>query len=198
VPRQDLRETSNRYDTLTSRLSPLLYSGIENLLHRRAATLKSSGDLNFSASMLTGGLLRNVASTYPLGHSTRSIERKKGEGVRGYFAEAKIAGFAKASLYANSANRPVFDRFGRQIGELPVAGRANSPEKWIYARPIFEGSTTTPWSSRVVGILLVHSSADDADGLFKTEEFHHMVDSIATEVSPYLDALQMLMAKDKP
>jgi len=197
APRQDLRETSNRYDTLMSRLSPLLCRGIENLLHRRAATLKSSGDLNFSVALLTGGLLRSVASTYPLGHSMMSIERKMGEGVGGYFAEAKIAGFAQASLNVNSANRPVFDRFGRQIGELPVAGRANSPEKWIYVRPIFESSTTTPWSSRVVGILLVHSSADDADSLFKTEEFHHMVDSIATEVSPYLDAIQVLTGEEK-
>ncbi len=120
-----------------------------------------------------------------------------GEGVRGYFAEAKIAGFAQASLYVNSANRPVFDRFGRQIGELPVAGRSDSPEKWIYARPIFERSPTIPSSSRVVGILLVHSSADDADSLFKTAEFQHQVDSIAIEVSPYLDAIQVLMCEEK-
>ena len=34
VPRQDRRETSNRYDRLTSRLSPLLYRGIDDVLQR--------------------------------------------------------------------------------------------------------------------------------------------------------------------
>ena len=45
---RDHREASNRYDTLTARLGPLLYSGIEDVLHRRAKTLKLSGDIRFS------------------------------------------------------------------------------------------------------------------------------------------------------
>ena len=197
VPRQDLRETSNRYDRLTSRLSPLLYSGLEDVLKRHAGTLKPSGELDLSASVLTSDLLKFVASTIPPGHSGRQHERKLGEGVQGYFAEAKIAGFAQASLYTNSANRPVFDRFGRQIGELPVSGNPAAVGKWNYIKPIFEKSTTNPWSSRVVGTLMVHSSADEADSLFKTVEFHSMIDSIATEVSPYLDAIQVLMGEEK-
>ena len=68
-------------------------------------------------------------------------------------------------------------------------------ERWIYCRPIFEKSTATPWSGRIVGTLMVHSSADEADSLFKAEEFHDMVDSIVTEVSPYLDAIQVLMGE---
>ncbi len=67
----------------------------------------------------------------------------------------------------------------------------------FYPDPIFERSTTNPWSSRVVGTLIVHSSADDADSLFKTEEFHNMVDFVATEVSPYLDAIQVLTGEEK-
>ncbi len=103
----------------------------------------------------------------------------------------------QSSRHSNSANRPVFDRFGKQIHEVPVRGNPASTEKWSYYKPIFERSTTTPWSSRVVGILLVHSSADDADSLFKTEEFHDMVDSLAIEVSPYLDAIQVLTGEEK-
>jgi len=197
APRQDLRETSNRYDRLASRVGPLLYSGLEDVLKRHAGTLKPSGELDLSASVLTSDLLKFVAATIPPGHSGRQHERKLGEGVQGYFAEAKIAGFAQASLHTNSANRPVFDRFGRQIGEIPVSRNPAAVGKWNYIKPIFEKSTANPWSSRVVGTLLVHSSADNADSLFKTEEFHNMVDSIATEVSPYLDAIQVLMGEEK-
>ncbi len=41
------------------------------------------------------------------------------------------------------------------------------------------------------------SSADDADSLFKTVEFQQQVDSIASDVSPYLDALKVLMYEEK-
>ncbi len=197
VPRQDHRETSNRYDRLTSRLGPLLYSGLEDVLRRHAGTLKPSGELNLSTSVLTGDLLKFVGSTFPPGHLGRQHERKLGEGVQGYFAEAKTAGFAQTTRNSKSANRSVFDRFGKQIGEIPVSRNAATAGRWIYVRPIFERSTTNPWSSRVVGTLVVHSSGDEADSLFRTEEFHDMVDSIATEVSPYLDAIQVLMGEEK-
>ncbi len=197
VPRQDLRGTSNRYDTLTKRLSPVLYKGIEAVLHRQKKTLKSGGHLNFSVSVFTNGLIRYAASTLPPGHSGRQRNRKIGEGIRGYFIKAKIAGFTQTSLHLNSADRPVFDRYGKRIDEIPVSQNPGTFEKWAFCRPIFEESTTTPWSIRVVGALLVHSSTDDADSLFKTDEFHNMVDSVAMEVSPYLDAIQILMGEEK-
>jgi len=197
VPRQDLRETSNRYDTLTSRLSPVLYKGIEAVLQRRKETFKPGEGLNFSVSVLTGDLLKNVASTHPPGHAGWQNVIKIGEGTRGWFVKEKNAGFVQTSRHSKSANRPVFDRYGKQIHEIPARGNPASTEKWAYHRAIFESSTTTPWSSRVVGSLLVHSSADDADSLFKTEGFHNLVDSIATEVSPYLDAIQVLVGEEK-
>jgi len=70
-------------------------------------------------------------------------------------------------------------------------------QKWNYYKPIFEGSRTTPWSNRFVGYLVVFASVDDADSLFKTTEFHQQVDAIASEVSPYLDAIQVLMGEEK-
>jgi len=197
APRQDLRETSNRYDRLASRVSPLLYSGLEDVLRRHAGTVKSGGELNLSASVLTSDILKSVGTTFPPGHFSRQHERKLGEGVQGYFAGAKIAGFVPTTRNSKSANRPVFDRFGEQISELPVSRAAATNGKWTYVRPIFERSTTNPWSSRVIGTLIVHSSADEADSLFKTEEFHNMVDSIASEVSPYLDAIQVLVGDEK-
>jgi len=197
VPRQDPQRISNLYNTLTSRLSPLLYSGLEDVLRRHAGTVKPSGELNLSASVLTSDILKFVATTFPPGHLGRQHERKLGEGVQGYFAEAKTAGFAQTTRNSKSANRPVFDRFGKQIGEIPVSRNAATAGRWMYVRPIFERSTTNPWSSRVVGTLVVHSSADEADSLFKTEEFHDMADSIASEVSPYLDAIQVLMGEEK-
>jgi len=54
-----------------------------------------------------------------------------------------------------------------------------------------------PWSNRVVGVFEVFASADDADSLFKTEEFQQQVDAIASEVSPYLDAIQVLVGEEK-
>ncbi len=76
---QDYFKVSRAYNTLTARLSPLLYSGIEDVLHRRAATLNSGGDLNLSVSLLAGGLLRHVGSALPQGHSVRQNVTKIGE-----------------------------------------------------------------------------------------------------------------------
>ncbi len=198
VPRQDLRETSNLYNTtLTTRLGPVLYKGIQAVLDRKKNTVKSGGRLNFTVSVFTGGLIRYAGSTFPLGHSGRQRNRKIGEGVQGYFAKAKIAGFVQSSRHSKSANRPVFDQFGKQIGEMPVSRDPGTFEKWIYFRPIFEESTTTPWSRYIIGNLIVHSSADDADSLFKTKAFHAMVDSVAIEVSPYLDAIQILTGEER-
>ncbi len=69
--------------------------------------------------------------------------------------------------------------------------------KWTFLRPIFEKSAANAWSNRVVGILSVNSSADDADSLFKTVEFQQMMDSVATEVSLFLDAKQVLTGDEK-
>jgi len=69
--------------------------------------------------------------------------------------------------------------------------------KWLYCRPIFEKSTASPWSNHVVGLFVVLSSLDDSDSFFKTAEFQQMVDYIATDVSPYLDALQLLTGEEK-
>ena len=50
----------------------------------------------------------------------RQMELKLGEGIPGYLAERRIAGFGIASWSKkDSPNRPVFDRGGIQIGEVP-------------------------------------------------------------------------------
>jgi hypothetical protein len=201
---RDHREASNRYDTLTARLGPLLYNGIEDDLHRRAKALKRGGDLKFSVWAPISGLYVLVGTTLPSEDPVRQVELEPGEGVPGYLANRKVAGFAPAGWHAKGeANRPVFDRAGEQIGEVPPLrevnkGKAPVSEKWHYCRPIFERSSTTPWSNHIVGVLSVHSSADDGDSLFKTAEFQHLVDSVASEVSSYLDAIQVLVAEQKP
>jgi len=199
APKQDLRETSNLYKPLMARLSPLLYKGIEDILHRRKETFDPGGNLEFAVSVFASGLLSSVGSTFPLGHPSRqNVWEIGGEGLLGYFAERKIAGYAQTSLHTNSTHRPAFDRFGKQIGEVPVRPNPRVTQKWLYFKPIIKGSTTTPWSNRFCGFLAIFSSADDADSLFKTEEFHNMADSVATEVSPYLDAIQVLTGEEKP
>jgi hypothetical protein len=206
APRQDLRETSNLYKTLMARLSPLLFRGIEDVLQRREKTLKSSGDLNLLVNAPIDGYHRVVGATYPAEDPIRQHHVKFGEGTRGFLADRKVAGYARTSGLGQPkvvGNRPIFDRTGEILGEIPPLSEAERwkthfGEKWLYCRPIFEKSTETPWSNRLVGILSVHSSADDADSLFKTEEFQHLVDSIASEVSPYLDAIQILMGEEKP
>ena len=200
---RDHREASNRYDTLTARLGPLLYSGLEDVLNRRAKTLKLSGDLKFSVWAPINGFYVTVGSTLPSEDPLRQMELEPVEGLPGFLANRRVAGFAQAGWHAKlDANRAVFDRAGQQIGEVPPLREVNKgktpvSEKWHYCRPIFERSSTTPWSNRLVGVLSVHSSADDGDSLFKRAEFQHLVDSVASEVSPYLDAIQVLTGKEK-
>ncbi len=203
VPRQDLRlEISNLYKTLTSRLNPLLYRGLDDVLQRWKNTFKPGGGLNFVVYAPINGFNRVVGATYPAEHPVRQNSAKLGEGYHGFFANNKKAGYVRR---LPSSERKVFDRDGQVLYEGP-RGRPRRPaglltasvdSQWMYFRPIFEKSAANPWSDRVVGILHVNLSADDADSLFKTVEFQRQVDSIATEVSPYLDAIQLITGEEK-
>jgi len=203
APRQDLRDTSNRYDRLTSRLGPLLYSGIEDVLQRRKETFDPEGKLVFGVSAPINALYRTVGVTLPAEHPLRGYETKLDEGYRAFFHDRKVAGYFPTSYGQPNVegNRPVFDRAGNLLGEIPISAtihrwRMPVEAKWIYCRPIFEKSTATPWSNRVVGLFAVLSSLDDSESLFKSAEFQQMVDSIASEMSPYLDALQVLVGEE--
>ena len=204
LPRQDLRETSIIYKTLMARLNPLLCRGIEDVLQRWKKTLKSGGDSNLVVHAPINGFYRIVGATYPAEHPMRQNSVKFGEGSLGYFSERKVAGYVhpRGVGEPKEGNRSVFDRDGQVLGEIPAGRPANIlahavEVKWIYYRPIFEKSIANPWSDRVVGIIHVHSAADDSDSLYKTVEFQQQVDSIASEVSPYLDALQVLTGEEK-
>jgi len=203
VPRQELRqEISKLYDTLTSRLNPLLCRGIEDTLQRWKERFKPGGGLIFWVWAPINGFYRHVGSTTPAEAPQRQNSSKIGEGMPSFFAERKVGGYAPSTAWAKEGKRQVFDRHGNVLAEFSAVRNAgllaSSPEtKWHYYRPIFEKSAANPWSDRVVGLFVVYASADDADSLFKTEEFQKMVDSIATEVSPYLDAIQVLTGEEK-
>ncbi len=205
APREDLQRITNLYNTLTSRLSPLLYRGIDDTLQRWKKTLEWAGDSTLAVVAPINGRSRVVGSTHPPEHPARQNSQKWGEGVLGYFAERKLAGYVQrgAGRLSTESNRPVFDRHGQVLTEIPFVGRDagvmswSADAKWRYYRPVFEKSTANPWSDRLVGIVIIHSHADDGDSLFKTEEFQQQVDSIATEVSPYLDAIQVLTGEEK-
>ena len=204
VPRQDFQKISNLYNTLTSRLSPLLYRGIDDALQRWQNTFKPGGGLNFVVFAPINGFYRIVGATYPAEHPMRQNSTKLGEGIRGFIAERRVAGYVRPSwvVQPKEGNRPVFDRTGQVLGEVPSRPDVNilAPTveaKWMYYRPIFEKSAANPWSDRVVGIINVHSSADDADSLFKTKKFQNQLDSIASDVSPYLDAIQLITGEEK-
>ncbi len=190
------------YNILRARLSPLLYRGIEDVLQRWKKTLNSGGDLNLVVVAPINGFYRVVGATFPAEHPMRQNNTKLGEGLRGFFAERRVAGYAGANggFQSKEGHRPVFDRTGKVLGEVPSYSSMLAPSfdtKWRYYRPIFEKSAANPWSDRVVGIINVQSPADDADSFFKTRKFQHQVDSIATEVSPYLDAIQVLTGEEK-
>jgi len=204
VPRQDLQETSNLYNKLMAQLSPLLCRGIEDVLQRRKETFNPKGNLDFVVLAPMNEVYRVVGATLPAEQPLRQNISKLREGSRGFFAERKVVGYVSVSRLdqPEEGNRKAFDRAGRVIGEVPPRRDAitwNTPAdvKWLYFRPILEKSTATPWSDRVVGLFVVQASADDADSLFKTVEFQQQVDSIAIEVSPYLDAIQVLTGKEK-
>lgn len=102
----------------------------------------------------------------------------------------------------NPGQSDVYNRSGQVVGQRGKIQEINRAKtvvgaKWIYARPIFEKSGANPWSKQVVGVLMVHSMADDGDSLFKNSEFQVQMDSFASDVAPYLDALYTLMVKDK-
>ncbi len=196
---QDYFKVSRAYNTLMSRLSPLLYSGIEDVLHRRIETLNVGRALNLGVAAPINGFYRVVGATYPADHPMRQNSVKFGEGLHWYFADRKKAGYM--SRFPGGP-RKLFDLDGQELEFRPAGGRpagvlAHSGDaKWRYYKPIFEKSTATPWSNRVVGVINVNSTADDADNLFKTAEFQQQVNSIASEVSPYLDAMQVLTGEE--
>jgi len=206
APREDLRqEISNLYKTLMARLSPPLFKAIEDVLQRRKETFNADEDLNLIVVAPINGFYRVVGSTYPADHPQRQNNTKVGTGIRGFFAERKVAGYMRETRGDDlrESKRPVFDpTTGKVIGEIP---RGRNPgilatpveRKWRYNRPVFEKSAANPWSDRVVGIIGIFSSADDGDSLFKTREFQQQVDAIASEVSPYLDAIQVLVGEEK-
>jgi len=205
APRQDLREEiSNLYKTLMARLSPPLYKAIEDVLQRRKETFDPEGKLIFVATAPINGFYRLVGATLPSEHPLRGYETKLDEGFRAFFHERKVAGYFPSSWRQPGVkgNRPVFDRAGNLLGEIPpspMTDRWRMPIefKWLYCRPIFEKSTATPWSNRVVGLFTVLSAVDESESLFKSSEFQQMVDSLAIEVSPYLDAIQVLAGEEK-
>jgi len=201
VPRQDLRETSNIYSTLMARLNPLLCRGIEDVLQRWKKTLNPMGVSNLDVSAPINGFYRIVGATYPADHPMRQNSTKFGEGYHWYFADRKKAGYVRR---IPASDREAFDLDGQVLsdahgeGKRPAGILAHSGDtKWNYYRPIFEKSTANPWSDRVVGIICVNASADNADSFFKSAKFQRMVDSVATEVSPYLDAIQVLTGEEK-
>jgi len=202
VPRQEIQRITNLYNTLKSRLNPLLCRGIEDILHRHKKTLKSDGNLVFQVNAPINGFYRVVGATSPAEHASRQNSTKVGEGTQGVFAERRVAGYVPSSALVKEGKRQALDRHGKVLAEIPVGpgsgilGR-DAETKWMYYRPIFEKSAANPWSDRVVGLFIVFASADDADSLFKTVEFQQQVDAIATEVSPYLDAIQVLTGEEK-
>jgi len=202
VRRQEIQRITNLYNTLKSRLNPLLCRGIEDILHRHKKTLKSDGNLVFQVNAPINGFYRVVGGTTPAEHPARQNSTKVGEGTQGVFAERRVAGYVPSSALVKEGKRQVFDRHGQVLTEVPtgpgagILGR-DAETKWMYYRPIFEKSAANPWSDHVVGLFIVFASADDADSLFKSVKFQQMVDSIATELSPYLDAIQVLTGEEK-
>ncbi len=202
VPREDLRGGSDLYNKLMTRLNPLLCRGIEDTLQRWKERFKPGGGLTFWVWAPINGFYRHVGSTTLAESPYRQNSTKVGEGMPSFFAERKVGGYVPSTAWAKEGKRQVFDRHGQVLAEFPAVRNAgllsSSPEtKWHYYRPIFEKSAANPWSDRVTGLFVMYASADDADSLFKTQEFQQQVDSIATEVSPYLDAIQVLMGEEK-
>ncbi len=124
--------------------------------------------------------------------------------MRGFLTERRVAGYVRpsTSFQSKEGKRQVFDLHGEVLAEFPAGRQArllgrNAESRWHYYKPIFEKSAANPWSTRVIGLFVVIASADDADSLFKTKKFQQQVDAIASEVSPYLDAIQVLVGEEK-
>ncbi len=64
---QEYFKVSGAYNTLTSRLSPLLYSGIEDVLQRQIKDIDLLKSLQLTAFAPIDGLYRVVGATFPPG-----------------------------------------------------------------------------------------------------------------------------------
>ena len=201
IVRGDSKSTTSESACSLVRLRPQV---VEDVLQRWKKRLKSGGDLNFSVIASINGFYRVVGSTSPPEDASRQNSTKVGEGIKGFFGERRVVGYGLGSDWVKSkeGKRQVFDRHGQVLAEIPlgrgigILGRT-AETKWHYYKPVFEKSAANPWSTRVVGLFAVFASADDADSLFKSAKFQRVVDSVATEVSPYLDAIQVLTGEEK-
>jgi len=120
APRQDHREASNRYDTLSSQLSPLLCRGIEDVLQRWKKTLNPMGVSNLGVAAPINGFYRTVGATYPADHPMRQNSVKFGEGLQWYFADRKKGGYVRR---IPASDRKIFDLDG-QVWERGGEGGA--------------------------------------------------------------------------
>jgi len=109
VPRQDLRETSNLYKTLTSRLNPLLYRGIEDVLQRSKKTLKSAGDLNFVVVAPINGFYRSVGGTGPAEAPERQNSTKVGDLPQDLPDQTSFLSLAHAAIVMSAAEKNPYE-----------------------------------------------------------------------------------------
>jgi len=97
VPRQDLQETSNLYNTLMTRVSPLLCRGIDDILRRRKENFNAGGGSDLVVHAPINGFYRVIGATFPAEAPMRQNNTKIGEGLTGFFAERKVAGYVRTS-----------------------------------------------------------------------------------------------------
>ena len=195
----DLRETSRLYNSLTTRLSPLLYNGLEDLLQRRTQDQKLLANCYATIVAPVDGLYRVVATTFPSNHPIRQIQLAHDEGFVGFISTRKVPGYSRAAFAGadvfDCATAEVIGQRGamRDINKAAL-GRAGA---WVYQHPIFENAAATPWSNRVVGMLVINALNSDADQVFRNFDFQLQINSLAADVAPYLDALHTLLAENE-
>jgi len=107
------------------------------VLQRWKKTIKSGGDLNLVVYAPINDFYRVVGATYPAEHPMRQNSTKIGEGIRGFFAERRVAGYMRTSwsVQSKEGDRPIFDRTGQVLGEVPVRPIVLVPSvgaKWMY------------------------------------------------------------------
>jgi len=198
---EERRRIETLYETLDSRIRPLLLTGMEDTLRRRVKELpwiKNGIPLKFFVFTEIDGLYKVVGSTVEHDAQVRRLELEPDEGVVGFTVDRKISGLAQIT----EGKGNVFDRAGRVIGQQRRLREVNTWKvdadlKWIYTIPIFEKLPGTPWSNRIVGVLTVDSSDDQGDHIFRDRHFQDAIDMVSSDVSPYLDVLQSVLRREK-
>ena len=200
--RKESQAARTRYENLRKHLAPPLTEGLDNLLRKSVERVISTAkggvaekDVGIFVFVFLRDRYRVVSSTLPSPATTRRIALTKDEGVVGLASQEGVPIIAEL----------LPDRKGKVTyasgNAIAVEPRALSPEnlekvdsslKWIFAVPICANKAGEIANHDVLGVLSIDCSNDTGGQLFHNREFQNIVEELATQLIPHIQAMKIL------